>query len=245
MTKTMTRTLWKAGSMALILTAFGAACGGGGGSNQPVSGTVASASGAAVRVKGILKGSHVRVTGLSGLTYDAEPNSRGRFALMLPDNDSYIMSFEHTDMTGTHSAGHLVFGCGSSETDRFPVSGGKSTIDLGRIKVRNDGGFARPKRNPLKQLDSDGDGIPDSRDPDTSCVDVGDSNNDGYYDDDMDHDGHHDDDADGDGYHDCEMSGMGHNDNDVGNCPGPGMTRTPARTPMSGPMHTPGVPIAR
>jgi hypothetical protein len=63
-----------------------------------------------------------------------------------------------------------------------------------------------------------------------------DRNHDGFYDDDMNRDGHHDDDFDRDGHHDFEGCDMGHDD-EADDCPGPGMHRTPMRTP--GPQVTP------
>lgn len=143
---------------------------------------------------------------------------------MLPPDNSYVMGFEHQDgisgdmMNGgmmdeeMHFAGFMAFACGAGESDHFFVSGRERTIELGTIMVRLDGGFARPGRNPLDQMDRDG-----------------------FYDDDMNHDGHHDDDVDGDGHHDCEMGGMGHDD-ESDDCPGP---LTPRPTSSAIPDATP------
>ncbi len=75
-------------------------------------------------------------------------------------------------------------------------------MDLGEIRVRFDGSFARPEHNPLAMTDSDGDGMHDIADPDALCGDVEDTDHDGFFDDDLDRDGDHDDGMDMDGFHD-------------------------------------------
>jgi hypothetical protein len=249
--RNISRTRWKAGFFLFTVAAITAGCGGS--SDAPVSRTAASeGTGGAVsvetmersvRVRGIAKGARIRVTGMSGSSYEAEANSRGHFVLMLPRNDTYVIGFEHDDVMGSHFAGYMTFACGPTETDRLTVTGRRRAISFGKITMRGDGGFARPARNPLKQMDSDGDGIPDFRDADTDCATVADDDHDGFYDDDMDHDGHHDDDTDSDGYHDCEMDHMGH-DNRAGDCP-PMMTRTPVQTPAMGRTTNPHAPMRR
>lgn len=161
-------------------------------------------------------GFRVYASGSSGSMHDADADDEGHFRLMLPPDDSYVMGFEHRDMMSMHFSGYMAFGCGDGESDHFFVSGRERAVDMGRVTVGRDGRFARPERNPLDQMDRDGDGVPDVRDPDTRCGDLGDRDHDGFYDDDMDHDGHHDDDMDRDGHHDCETGGMGHDDEEDG-----------------------------
>lgn len=231
-----------AGLVALAVAAAGAGCGGssGDGSGAPaaavaVSGTVAAANGGGTTADLIQTGDpfRIRATGSTGAIYETEADrTTGRFTLMLPPNDAYVVGFEHGDMmdAATHFAGYMVFGCATNETDHFFVSGRERAIVLGTIRVRQDGGFARPERNPLDQLDRDGDRTPDARDPDTRCGDVGDRDHDGFYDDDMNHDGHHDSDMDRDGLSACEMMGTGQ-DNKDDDCSGLDMTGAPDRTP--------------
>lgn len=199
-----------------------------------VSGTVATQSGSAATLNTSGDTFRVRATAANGSIHETETDpATGRFMLRLPPNASYVMGFEHRDMQRSmHFAGYMAFGCGASESDHFYVSGRERAIDVGMIRVSNDGSFARPSRNPLDQLDRDGDGVPDARDPDMRCADAGDRDHDGFYDDDMNRDGHHDDDMDGDGHHDCEMGMMGH-DGDEECSGGPDMTRTPNATPSA------------
>jgi len=204
--------------LVIALTAVAAGCGGGGGdgttgSSVAVSGNVATDVGAAAAAStGTGETFRVRATSSAGSLHDTDIDSvTGHFTLMLPATDSYVMGFDHRDiMDGQmHSAGHMVFSCGSGQSDRFFLSGRERAVDLGTITVRPDGSFAQPGHNPLDELDQDGNGIPDSRDPHMQCIDVGDHNHDGFYDDDMNHDGYHDDDMNHDGIHDCDMDRTG------------------------------------
>jgi len=220
------------GLTVLVSATVFAACGGSSGDGTgagtgtvAVSGTVVEAdAGAAALTERTPAGTGFRIRAIAagGSVHETDANDRGRFTLMLPPGDSYVMGFEHRDTAGMHFGGYMAFGCGVAESDHFFVSGRERAIDLGTITVRRDGRFARPERNPLEQLDRDGDGLADARDPDARCADVGDRNHDGFYDDDMDHDGHHDDDFDRDGHHDFEVCGMGHDD-EIEDCPGPEM----------------------
>lgn len=169
-------------------------CGAPGGA-VAITGTVANAGGESVRVW---------ASGDSGAFRASETNPRsGAFTLLLPPGDSYVMGFGRYDEPDQmHFAGHMVFACGAGEDDHFFVGAGDPRVDLGEVAVDDDGSFARCQHAPPGQLDEDGDGVPDSDDPDYMCDDVGDQNHDGFYDDDMDHDGFHDDDMDHDGHHD-------------------------------------------
>lgn len=229
------RAYWQVALVALAAMVIAAGC-------VSVSGTVSEqgAGVAAAPENATPSTFRVRATTTSGALYETETDDGGHFTLMLPPNFSYVIGFEHSGgmMDGEmHFSGSMVFGCGAGESDHFFISGRERAIDLGTVAVQRDGSFARPGRNPLDQMDRDRDGIPDARDPDMHCVDAGDGDHDGFYDDDMDHDGFHDDDMDHDGHGDCEMGGMGHDDAEY-DCPGPGMTQAPMRTP-SAPTRTP------
>lgn len=258
---TKTRTRWHLALIAAATAATAAACGGGGGDGTgagtaavAVSGTVASETEdeAGAAPAGTYR---VRAVGSSGRTYetDTDPDN-GRFTLMLPADTNYLVGFEHREMMDReiHFAGYMVFRCGDGESDHFFLSGREPDVDLGTILVGGDGGFARPGRNPLDQLDQDRDGTPDGRDADTRCADVGDDNHDGFYDDDMDRDGHHDDDMNGDGQRDCEMGdemddmmgdemgdGMDDMMGDNDACRTPGTSGTPTMSPVADPTPTP------
>lgn len=140
----------------------------------------------------------------------------GRFTLLVPPGDWYVMGFGHYDNPGAmHFTGHMVFPCHGVEDDHFFVSATNPNVDLGSIVFDDDGSFAFPEHGPLHQMDHDADGIPDSDDSDIDCEDVGDHNGDGYYDDDVDHDGYHDDDFDHDGHVDGSHHG-GHGPGHMG-----------------------------
>jgi len=133
---------------------------------------------------------------------DSDPDT-GHFTMLVDPNDWYTMGFGHFHgHAEMHFAGHMVFDCGDGEDDHFFVSAHDRNIDVGMMSLNDDGSFAQPERNPLEQLDHDGDGMHDIDDPDIHCEDVGDDDHDGFYDDDMDHDGFHDDDMDHDGHPD-------------------------------------------
>lgn len=241
------RRRWAGGLLVLLASALPLGCGGSSGDGSgsgsaavAVSGTVtAAASNGAVTVGGPAGIYSVRATTASGFSHETETEPvTGRFTLMLPPNDAYVMGFEHRDQSEMHFAGNMTFACGSGQSDHFFLNGRERAIDLGVIRVRDDGSFASAERNPLDQMDRDGDGTPDSRDPDVRCVDTGDADHNGYYDDDLDRDGHHDDDMDRDGHRDCERNSMGHDDED-NDCPGPPSSRTPAVSPMPGATRTP------
>jgi len=239
---TTTPDYWRVGLLALVTTVLTAGCGGSSGDGSAsvaVSGTVATDGGGAVTTDSNARDTfRIRATAASGSVHEADSDpATARFTIMLTPNQSYVLGFEHRDMMSSamHFAGYMVFDCDAGESDHFFVSGRERAIDLGTIMVRRDGSFARPGRNPLDQLDGDGDGLPDSQDPDAQCVDVGNHDGDGFYDDDMNHDGYHDDDMDRDGHRDCEMGGMGHDD-EVDNCPGP--DTTPGQTTSAIPEGT-------
>ncbi len=131
---------------------------------------------------------------------DCDPDT-GRFTLLLPSQDWYVLGFGHFHgHAEMHFAGHMVFPCEGGEDDHFFLGGGEHDLDLGTVSLNEDGSFARPTNNPLDLLDHDGDGMHDIDDPDMHCEDVGDHNHDGFYDDDMDHDGFHDGDMNHDGH---------------------------------------------
>ncbi len=238
----MNHSIFSSSGLALTVALLAAGCGGSSGDGTgagttavSVSGTVAyeadgTGAGIAPRGSDTLR---VRATGSSGAVHATEANDGGHFSLMLPPNESYVMGFEHRDGMGgdMHFAGYMVFRCGDGESDHFLISDLDRSLDLGTIVIRRDGSFARPQRGPLGQMDHDQDGTPEDRDPDTRCTAVGDTDHDGFYDDDMDRDGHHDDDMDRDGYHDCEMDMMGHDDENDDECPAPSITRTPMGSP--------------
>lgn len=237
---------WRLQVIVLAAAVTAASCGGGSGDDAgagsdsvAVSGTAVSQGSGVAAAQSASGGDSFRVhaTGQSGSTFqaDAEP-STGRFTLMLPPNQTYVMAFDHqgpgeADM---HSRGSMVFLCGQRLTDHFFVSAGEPSLELGTILVPSDGSFARSQTNPLDYADSDGDGVPDSRDPDMRCVDVEDVNEDGFHDDDMDHDGRRD----------CDMDNM--MDDMMGSgegCTGGGMMQTPSGSMVPGVTRTP-TPIA-
>lgn len=160
---------------------------------------------------------------------DTDPVTR-EFELELPVEECYIMSV--TAHTGENMMDifwdYLVFDCGPDDigefNDQFCLSDGDNPVDLGIITAYSDHRFATPMRNPIEQVDFDGDGIMDFDDPDYVCGNVEDDNHDGYFDDDMDHDGFHDDDMNFDGFHDDDMDRDGFHDggNDGGDMDGDG-----------------------
>jgi hypothetical protein len=173
--------------VAIAVTVFAAACGGGSGGGTAgapsvaVSGIVATdASGTAAGSTGTGDTFRVRATSSRGSVHDTETDlATGHFTLMLPANDSYVMGFEHRDMMNgqMHSAGHMVFSCGAGQSDCFFLSGGQIAVDLGTITVHLDGSPAGPAANAPGRLDRNGNGIPDSCDPNTGCVDIGGNQN--------------------------------------------------------------------
>lgn len=180
--------------MALSATLFfgcGGSSGDGSGSGSgtvAVTGMIAAEGGTTAGQAAAVRDSfRVRATGATGSTHFADTDSIGRFTLMLPANDWYVMGFDRWDMMGSMQfMGHMTFRCDPGDSDRLFLSGRERAIDLGTMTLSRDGRFARPARNPLDQLDRDGDGVSDARDPDFHCGDVGDRNGDGFYDDDMD-----------------------------------------------------------
>lgn len=160
-----------------------------------ISGSVASTSAGRFRVWAVSEQGGVYAT-------EADPVT-GRFRFLVPPDDWYVMGFGHYHSPGEmHFAGHTVFPCREMQDDHFFVSASSPGIELGSVVVSDDASFATPERGPLHQMDHDGDGIPDSDDPDIDCEDVGDRDGDGFHDDDMNHDGYHDDDFDHDGHSD-------------------------------------------
>ena len=147
----------------------------------------------------------------------------GEFMMELPVEECYTMSF--TAHTGQEMMdeflGFMALDCGPGHMgefdDQFCLSDGGGPVDLGIITVNSDHSFSSPMNNPLEDVDFDGDGMMDFQDPDYICGNVGDDNQDGYYDDDMNHDGFHDDDMNSDGFHDDDMNHDGfHDGGDMG-----------------------------
>lgn len=174
----------------------------------PISGSVVGTTGGVFRVWAVDE---------SGAAYATETDPvTGRFRLSVPPGDWYVMGFGHYQNPGEmHFAGHMVFPCRDIEDDHFFVSGSSSGIELGSILLGDDATFAMPEHGPLQQLDHDGDGTPDSDDPDIDCEDIGDRDGDGFHDDDMNHDGYHDDDLDHNGHADMSHHG-GHGPGHMG-----------------------------
>jgi hypothetical protein len=162
----------------------------------PLTGTIAQTGGDTFRIW---------AAGDSGGIYHTECAPDGRFTLLVPPGDSYIVGFSHYHGPSEMAfSGFMVFPCLGGEEDHFVMGPDERGIDLGMVAVQDDGSFARPQRNPLDQLDDNQNGIPDSGDPEFHCQDIGDHG--GFYGDDTDHDGFHDGDMD----HDGHMNGQHH-----------------------------------